>query len=195
MANRKGKSVSSDRFYFLGLQNHCDCSHEIKRHLLLGRKARINLDSVLKSKDITSLTKVRMYSYGFPVVIFNVNWCFWILVLDKTLESPLDRKEIKPVSPKGNQPWIFTGRSNTEAEAPMLWPPDAKNQLIGKDPDAWKDWGQEKGVTEDEMAGSHHRLNGHEFEQTLGDSEGQGSLVCCSPWGHKEYNSVTGQHY
>ena len=142
MANRKGKSVSSDRFYFLGLQNHCDCSHEIKRHLLLGRKARINLDSVLKSKDITSLTKVRMYSYGFPVVIFNVNWCFWILVLDKTLESPLDCKEIKSVKPKENQPWIFIGR--TEAEALKLWPLEVKHQLTGKDPDAGKDWRQRR---------------------------------------------------
>ena len=90
---------------------------------------------------------------------------------------------IKPVNPKGNQIWIFIGRTDAEAETPILWPPDAKSQLIGKDPDAGKDWGQEvKRVTEDEMAGWHHWLNGHEFEQTPGDSEGQGSLVCCSPW-------------
>ena len=93
------------------------------------------------------------------------NWCFWTVVLEKTLESPLDCKEITPVHPKGNQPWIFIGRTDAEAETPILWPPDAKNWLIGKDPDAGKDWRQEeKGMTEDEMVGWHHRLNGHEFE-------------------------------
>ena len=114
------------------------------------------------------------------------NWCFWTVVLEKTLESPLDCK-IKPVNPKGNQPWIFIGRTDAEAEAPILWLPDAKNQLIGKDPDAGKDWRQEeKGTTEDDMVGWHHQLNGHEFEQALGDGKGQGSLACCSPWGCKE---------
>ena len=99
----------------------------------------------------------------------------------------MEGKEIKPVHPKGNQPWIFVGRTDAEAETPILWPPDAKSQLTGKDPDAGKDWGQEeKGMTEDEMVGWHHQLDGHEFEQTLGDSERQWSLVCCSPWGHKE---------
>ena len=94
------------------------------------------------------------------------NWFFWNVVLEKTLDSPLDCKEIKPVHPKGHQPWIFIERTDAEAEAPILWPPDAKKQLIGKDPDAGKDWGQEeKGATEDEMIGWHHRLNGHEFEQ------------------------------
>ena len=103
------------------------------------------------------------------------NWCFQTVVLEKTLESPLDCKEIKPVNPKGIQSWKLIGR--TDAEAPILWPPDAKNWLIGKDLDAGKDWGQkEKGVTEDEMVGWHHGLNGHEFEQTLGDAEGHGSL-------------------
>ena len=115
------------------------------------------------------------------------NWCFWIVVLEKTLETPLDFQEIKAVNPKGNQPWIFIGRTDAEAEAPGLWPPDAKSWLIGKDPKAGKDWGKEdKGATEDEMVGWHHQLNGQEFEQTLGDSEGQGSLGCCSSWGHKE---------
>ena len=117
------------------------------------------------------------------------NWCFWTVVLKKTLESPLDSKEIKPVNQKGNQPWIFIG--STDAEAPILWPPDVKSQFIGKDPDARKDWVHEdKGVREDKMVGWHHWLNGHEFEQTLGDSEGQGSLVCCSPWSHKELDIV-----
>ena len=101
------------------------------------------------------------------------NWCFWIVVLEKTLESPLDGK-IKPVNPQGNQPWIFTGRTDADAEAPILWPPDVKSQLIGKDPDAGKDWGQEKGVTEDEIVGW---LKGHEVEQILGDSKGQWSLA------------------
>ena len=112
------------------------------------------------------------------------NWCFQIVVLEKTIDSPLDCKEIKPANPKGNQPWIFIGRTN--AEALILWPPNAKSWLIGKDLDAGKDWGQEKGMTEDEMVGWHHQLNGPEFQQALGDSEGPGSLACCSSWGHKE---------
>ena len=113
------------------------------------------------------------------------NWCFWTVVLEKTLESPLDCKEIQPVHPKGNQSWIFIGR--TDAEAPVLWPPDGKSWFNRKDPDAGKDWTQEKkGTTEDEMVGWLHRLNWHEFEQTPGDGEGQGSLACCSPWGHRE---------
>ena len=111
------------------------------------------------------------------------NWCFWTVVFLKTLESFLDCKEIKPVNPKGCQPWICTRRTDAEAEAPILWQPDAKSWLVRKDPDAKKHWGQEeKGVTEDEMVGWHHQINGHEFEQALGDSKGQGSLVCCSPW-------------
>ena len=106
------------------------------------------------------------------------------VVLEKTLESLLDCKEIKLVSPKRNQPWISIGRTDAEAEAPVLWPPDAKSWLIRKDPDAGKDWGQEeKGTTEDELVGWHHWVDGHEFEQPLGDSEGQGSLAYCSPWG------------
>ena len=105
------------------------------------------------------------------------------MVLERTLESPLDCKEIKSVNPKGNQSWIFIGGTDAEADALILWPPDAKNCLLGKDPDAGKDWRQEeKGNTEDEMFGRHHHLNGHEFEETLGDGEGQGSLVCFSPW-------------
>ena len=170
--NRWGKSRNSDGFYFLGLQNHCDCSHEIKRCLLLGWKAMTNIDSVLKSRDITLPTKVRLVkAMAFSVVMYGCdswtikaecqkNWCLPTVVLDKTLERPLDSKEIKPVNPKGNQPWIFTER--TDAEAPILWPPDTKSQLIGKDPDAGKNWRQEeKGTTEDEMVGWHHRLNGH----------------------------------
>ena len=119
------------------------------------------------------------------------NWCLWIVVLEKTLESPLDCKEIKPVHPKGNQSWIFIGRTDAEAETPILWPPDAKNWLIGKDRDAEKDWRQEeKGTTEGEMVWWHHQLNGHKFEQPLGVGDGQGGLVCCSPWGHKELDTT-----
>ena len=121
------------------------------------------------------------------------NWCFWTVVLEKTLESPLDCKEIHPVNPKGNQPWIFTGR--TDAEAPMLWPPDSKSWLIGKDPDTGKDWRQEKGITEDEMVGWNHWLNWHEFEQALRDGEGPGSLACCSPWRHKELDTTERLNY
>ena len=115
-------------------------------------------------------------------------WCFWTgeVVLEKTLESALDCKEIKPVNLKGNQLWIFTGRTDTEAETPILWPPDVKSGLTGKDPDAGEDWGQEeKRTTDDEMVGRHHWHNGHEFEQTLEDSEGQESPACCSSWGGK----------
>ena len=106
------------------------------------------------------------------------------------IESALDSKAIRPVNPKGNQPWILIGRTDAEAEAPILLPVDAKNRLIGKDPDTGKDWRQEKGMTEDEMVGWHHWLSGHEFEQALGDAEGQGSLVHCSPWGHKESDTT-----
>jgi len=153
-----------------------DCSHEIKRCLFLWRKAMTNIDSILKSRDNTLPTKV----YLVKAMVFSnshawmwqvdhkeswalKNWCFWTVVLEKTLESPLDYKEIKPVNPKRIQP--CTGRTDAEAEAPILWPPDAKNWLIGKDPDAGKDWRQkEKGTAEDKMVGWHHRLDGHEFQ-------------------------------
>ena len=140
-------------------------------------------------------------SYGFSnnhVLIWELdhkegqapkNWCFWIVVLEKILESPLDSKEIKPVNCKGNQSWIFIG--STDVIAPILWLPDAKSQLIGKDPDAGKDWRQkEKGNTEDEMVGWHHWLSGHELGSTPGDIEGQGNLTCCSPWSHRESDAT-----
>ena len=115
------------------------------------------------------------------------NWCFWTVLLEKTLESPLDCKEIKAVNPKGSQSWIFIGRIDAEAETPILRPSDVKSWLIRKKPDAGKNWRQEeKGTTEDEMVGWHHQLDWHEFEQALGDGKGQGSLACCSPWGRKE---------
>ena len=153
-----------------------DCSHEIKRCLLLGWKVMTNLDSIFKSRDITLPTKVHLVkAMVFPAVMYGYesdykeswvpkNWCFWTVVLEKTLESPLDCKQIQPVHPRGDQSWVFTGRTDVEAETPILWSPDAKSWLILKDPDAGKDWGQEeKGMTEDEMVGWHHRLNGHGF--------------------------------
>ena len=170
-------------FIFLGskITVDGDCSHEIKRHLLLGRKGRTNLDSILKIRDIADKGPSRE-CYGFfsgHVWMWELdykenwalkNWCFWTLVLEKTLESPLDCKEIQPVHPKGNQSWIFIGRTDAKAETPILWPPDVRNWLIWKDCDAGKDWRQEeKGVTENEMVEWHYPLNGHEFEQALGE--------------------------
>ena len=161
------------------------------------------LDSILKSRDITLLAKVclvkaMVFSPSSHVWVWELdhkeswvpkNWCFWTVVLEKTLESPLDCEEIQPVNPKGNQSWIFIGK--TSAEALTLWPPDAKNWLTVKDPDAGKDWRQEeKGTTEDEMVGWHYRLNGHECEQAPGSGDGQGSLMCCSPWGRKESDTT-----
>ena len=179
-------------FIFLGskITADDDWSHEIKRCLFLGRKAMTNLDSILKSRDITNKGP-SSHSYGSSCShvweLFShkeswapKNWCFWTVVLEKTLESPLDCKEIQPIHPKGNH---FTARTDVEAETPILWPPDVKNWLIWKDSDAGKDWGrEEKGTTEDEMAGWHHRRNGHEFEWTLGVGDGQGGLACCSSW-------------
>ena len=154
-----------------------DCSHEIKRPLLLGRKVMTNLDSILKSRDITWSTKVHLVkAMVSPVVMYGCklgykeswalqNWCFWTVVLEKILESPLDCKEIQPVHPKGNQSWIFIRRIDPEAETPILWPSVVKNWLTGKNPNAGKDWRrEEKGKPEDEMVGWHHWLNGHEFQ-------------------------------
>ena len=119
------------------------------------------------------------------------NWCFWPVVLEKTLESPLDCKEIQPVHSEGDQPWDFFGRNDAKAETPVLWLPHAKSWLIGKDSDAGRDWGhEEKGMTEDEMAGWHHRLDGREFEWTPGDGDGQGALACCSSWRCKESDTT-----
>ena len=175
-------------FIFLGskITADGDCSHELKRHLPLERKAMTNLDTILKSRDITLPIKVHLImTTGFSsshVWMWELdlkeswvlkNWYFWTVVLEKTLESPLGCKKIKPVSPKGNQPWIFIGRTDAEAETPILWPPTLKDWLTGKDPDAGKDWRQEeKGTTEDEIGGWHHWLNGHEFEHASGVDDG-----------------------
>ena len=177
-----------------------DCSHEIKRRLLLGRKFITNLDSILKSRDIIFANKVlSSQGYGFSsghVWMWELdceeswapkNWCIWTVVLEKILESPLDCKEIQPVHSKGDQSWMFFGRNDAKAETPVLWPPHGNSWLIGIDSDAERDWGQEeKGTTEDEMAGWHHRLDGREFELTPRVDDGQGGLACCNSWGHKE---------
>ena len=168
------------------------------RHLLFGRKAMTK--HIKKQRHHFASKGPYSQSYGFSIWMWELdhkedwspkNCCLRTVVLEKTLVSPLHRKETKPVNLKENQPWIFIERTDAEAEAPILWPPDAKSQHIRKDPDAGKDWGQEeKRTTEDEMVGRHYWLNGHEFEQTLGDGEGPERLVCGSPWGHKESDTI-----
>ena len=175
---KQWKQKKNKNFFFLGskITADSDCRLEIKWCLLLGRKAMTNLDSVLKSRDITFSTKVHLVkAMVFPVIMYGCeSWTinkaecwridafelgYWI-----RLESPLDCKEIQPIHPKGDQSWVFIGRTDVEAETPILWPPDVKIWLIGKDPDAGKDWGkEEKGTTEDEMVGWHHWLDGHGF--------------------------------
>ena len=155
-----------------------DCSHEIKRCLLLGRKVMTNLDSIFKNQRHYFVNK-GPFSQGYGLFSGHAwmweldykeswvpkNWYFWTVVLEKTLVSPLDCKELQPVHLKGDQSWVFIGRTDAEAETQILWPPDRKSWLIRKDPDAGKDWRrEEKGMTEDEMVGRHHQLNGHEFE-------------------------------
>ena len=171
--------------------------------MLLGIKARQHrqhikmqryyfADKVSSSQSYgLSSSHIHMWELDYKESWAPNNWCFWTVVLEKTLESPLDCKEIQPVHPKGDKSWIFIGRANAEAETPLLWPPDSKNWLIGKDLDAEQDWRQEEqGTTEDEMVWWYHWLDGHESEQTLGVGDGKGSLECCSPLGHK-YLDVT----
>ena len=155
-----------------------DCSHEIKRHLLLGRKVMTNLDSILKrERHYFASQGPSSQGYGFSrghVWMWELNykeswapknWCFWVVLLEKILESPFDCKEIQPVLPRGDQSWVFIGRTDAEAETPILWPPDTESWLIWRDPDAGKDWGQEKkGMTEDDIVGWHHWLNEYESE-------------------------------
>ena len=197
-----GKKMETvTEFIFLGskITADGDCSHEIKRRLLLGRKVMTNLDSILKSREHFANKGPSSQGYGFSsghVWMWELdgeeswalkNWCFWTVVLEKTLESPLDYKEIQPVHSKGDQSLVFIGRTDAKAETPILWPPHRKSWLIGKDPDAGRDWGQEeKGMTEDEMAGWHHWLDGGESEGTLGVGDGQRGLACCDSWGRKE---------
>ena len=176
----RGNSGNSVRLYFWGAPKSLQmviAAMKLKNDYSLERKVMTNLCSILKSRHITLPTKVRLVkAMIFPVVMYGCelnceeswapkNWCFWTVVLEKTLESPLDCKEVQPVHPKGDQSWVFIRRTDAEAETPILWPPDEKSWLIGKDPDAGRNWGQEeKGTTEDEMAGWHHQLNGHKFE-------------------------------
>ena len=180
-----------------------DCTHEIKRCLLLGRKVLTNLYSILKSRDNFANEGPSSQGYGFScghVWMWELdceeswvpkNICFWTVVLEKTLESPLDCKEIQPVHSEGDQSWVFFWRNDAEAETPVLWPPHVKSWLIGKDSDAGRDWGQEeKGTTEDETAGCHHWLDGRESEWTPGDGDGQGGLACYGSWGHKESDTT-----
>ena len=180
-----------------------DCNHEIKRCLFLGRKVMTNLDSIQKQRHYFANKGPSSQSYGFSsshVWMWELdykeswapkNWCFWTVVFEKTLKSPLDCKEIQPVHSEGDQPWDLFGRNDAKAETPVLWPPHAKRWLIGKDSDAGRDWGQEeKGMTQDEMAGWHHGLDGHESEWTPGDGNGQGGLACCDSWGWKELDTT-----
>ena len=199
-----GETVSD--LIFLGSKITADgvCSHEIKRRSLLGRKVMTNLNSIFKSRTLLCQQRSELSSLWFPVVIYGCEswtvkkaerwridafelWC-WRRFLRV---SPLDYKKIQPVHSKGDQSWVFFGRNDAKVETPILWSPDAKSWLIGKDSDAGRDWGQEeKGTTEDEMAGWHHRLDGCEFEWTLGVGDGQGGLACCSSWGHKESDTT-----
>ena len=174
-----GNNGNSDGLYFGGLQNHCrwwlqpwnqktlatwkKSYDQPRQHIQKQRHDFANKDPSSESYGFSS-GHVWMWELDHKGSWALKNWCFWTVVLKKTFKSPLDCKEIQPVHPKGSQSWIFTGRSDAEAETPILWPPDAKNQLILKDPDAGKDWRQKKGMPEDEMVGWHHRLNGHEFE-------------------------------
>ena len=172
-----GETMADFIFWSSKITADGDCSNGIKRCLLLGRKVMTNLNSILKSQRHYFANKgPSVQDYGFSsghVWIWELdykeswapkNWCFWIVVLEKSFESPLDFEEIQPVYPKGDQSWVFIGRTDAEAETPILWPPGAKSWLIWEDPDAGKDWGEEeKGTTEDEMVGWHHRLNGHGF--------------------------------
>ena len=197
MANRWGEKWKQwQTLFYWAPKSLQTMTTVMKLHLLLGRKTMTNVDSILKKQRHHFANKIHAVSFSSSHVrMWELdhkegwtlkNLCFQTVVLEKTPESPLGSKEIRPVSPKGNWPWIFIGRTDDEAEAPNLWPPDMK-RLIRKDLNAGKDWGQEeKGAMEDEMTVWHHRLNGYEFEQTPGDSERQGSLECYSLWGHKE---------
>ena len=162
-----------------------------------------NLDSIQKQRHYFANKGPSSQGYGFSSghvwmweLDYKESWvpknqCFWTVVLEKNLESPLDCKEIQPIHPKGDQSWVLIRRIDVEAENSILWPPDAKSWLIGKDPDAGKDWDQkEKGTTEDEMVGWHHRLDGHGFGWTPGVGDGQGGLACCDSWGHKELDTT-----
>ena len=158
----------------------------LRQHIKKQRHYFANKGPCSQSYGFSSV-HVWMWELDYKESWVPKNLCFWTVVLEKTLESPLDCKEIQPVHPKGNQSWIFIGRTDAEAETPILWPHDGKNWHIWKDPESGKDWRREqKGMTEDELVGWHHWLNGHEFKWTLGVGDGLGGLACCNPWGHRE---------
>ena len=164
--------------------------------LAVGEWLEFGFPDLKKEREWKDGEEVSFFCFVFVWVVLPFenwalkNWCFWTVVL-KTLESPLNFKEIQPVHPKGDQSWVFTGRTDAEAETLILWPPDAQSWLIGKDPDAGKDSGQEeKGMPEDEMVGRHHQFNGREFEWTPGVGDGQGGVACCSSWGHRELGTT-----
>ena len=198
MGNRWVKNGNSERLHFLGLQNHCRWWLQPRNSKMLAPWKK-SYDKPRQQRHYFTDKCPSSQSYGFSSshvwiweLYYNESWapknsCFWTVVLEKTLESFLNGKEINPINPKGNQSWIFIGRTDAEAETWILWPPDAKSQLIGKDSDLGKDWRQEeKGMTADQMVGWHQWLKGHEFEHAPGISDGQGSLACCSPWSGKE---------
>ena len=199
MANRKSKKWKQWQILFSKVTADSDCSHKIKRCSLEGKLCDKPRQHIKKQRHHLADKGPYIQSYGFSsshVQIWELNhkegwasknWGFQIVELEKTLESPLDWAESKLVNLKEKQPWIFIGRTDAEAEALILWPPDVKSWLTGKNFDDGKHWGQkEKEVAEDEMVGWHHWLNEHEFEQTLEDNEGHGSLECCRPWGCEE---------
>ena len=190
-------------FIFLGskITADGDCSHETKRCLLPGRIVMTNLDRIFKSRDITLPTKVRrVKAMFFPVVMYECesrtikiaeHWRIYAFELWFWRRESLGLQGVHPVHPKGDQSWVFIGRTDVEAETRICWPPDVKSWLIWKDPEAGKDWGQEeKGMTEDEMVEWHHRLNGHGFGWSPGVVDGQGGLACCGSWGHKESDTT-----
>ena len=192
-------------FIFLGskITADGDCSHKIKIFAPWKKSYDQPRQHIKKQKHSFANKGLSSQSYGFSsthIWMWELdykeswapnNWCFWTVVLERTLESHLDCKEIQPVHPKGNQFWIFIGRTDAEAETSILWPPDEKNWVIGKDLASGKDWRQEeKQMTEDEMVGWHHWLNGHEFEKALGDGDGKRSLARCCPCGHRESDTT-----
>ena len=202
MANRWGNNGSSGWLYIFGLQNHCrwwlqpwnlktltswkESYNQTRHHIKKQRHYFANT-----SPSGQGYRHIWMWELDCEESWALKNWCFWTVVLEKTLESPLDWKEIQPVHLKGDHSWVFIGRTDVKAETPILWTPHAKSWLIGKDPDAGRDLGQEeKGTTEVEMAAWHHQLDGHEFELTLGVGDGQGGLACCDSWGRKESDTT-----
>ena len=201
-----GNSGNSKRLYFFGLQNHYrwwlqpwnwemlapwkKSYDQPRQHIKKQRHYFADKGPASQSYGFSS-SHVWTWELDYKESWALKNWCFWTVVLEKSLESPSDCKDFKPVHPKGNQSWIFIGRTDAEIETPVLSLPYANNWLIGKDPNAEKDWSQkEKGMTENEMVEWHHQLDGHEFEQASGVGDGQTSLACCSPWGHKELDKT-----